>query len=313
MERVSPQHQPKGRTVVTIGSFDGVHRGHQALLQAARGLARELSAAMVCITFDPHPLAVLKGPIDGHLLTATDAKLDYLSEYGAEWVQVLPFTAETARVSPLAFLERNVGGMLNAAGVVVGYNFTFGAAGAGTPDTIRQWAAAGNRQVRVVPPVRLADGTAVSSSLIRGMIRHARMEDARAALGHPYAVQGKSVAGDGRGRQLGYPTANVIPATEQCMPPYGVYGGVLALAAGHCPAVANWGVRPTFDGERPVLEVHALNLPADTDLRGTPIRFEFHWHIRAERRFASVEQLVQQITADVDTVRRRFASHPSAP
>lgn len=303
MRQIEPLTRPSGRTVVTVGNFDGVHRGHQALLEAARRLAQDKDAEMVCLTFDPHPLEVLKGPIRDYLLTPTEAKLRYLNQYGTSWVAILPFTSELAQLSAERFLDDYLTQYLHAIGVVVGYNFTFGKGGEGTVETLRQWA--GERvSVEVVPPVTLADGQVVSSSRIRRLLKQALLSESVQALGHPFAVQGKVVAGEGRGQTIGIPTANILPKVEQCMPPYGVYAGLMRSADGLMyPAVANWGVRPTFDGQVPVLEIHALELDQSVNLRGTIVDFEFNLKIRDETRFGSVDELIAQIHRDINTTR----------
>lgn len=295
---------PKRNTVVTIGSFDGVHRGHQELIRTAREIARTRELDMVVLTFDPHPLAVLRESSTSYLLTPTDLKLDYLRQYQVPWVRVLPFTRELAMVPAFAFLELEIYSALRVQAVVVGYNFTFGAGGAGTPETLRQWGESRGVSVHVVDPVLLADSTVISSSLIRKHIQNGAVHEAMQALGHPFAVLSSVVEGDGRGRQLGFPTVNMKPPNEQLAPPYGVYAGRFGEGSDISrPAVANWGVRPTFGGQEPVLEVHLLdNGPGPS--AGHLVRFDFVRHLRAERRFASSKELQSQIGQDVAHARR---------
>ncbi|CAB1128775.1 FMN adenylyltransferase,Riboflavin kinase [Candidatus Hydrogenisulfobacillus filiaventi] len=312
MRRILAEEMLDEPTVVTVGSFDGVHRGHQALLAAAREVAAREGLPMVVLTFDPHPRAVLKGPLTRYLLTPTPVKLAVLEELGVPAVKVMPFTPAVAAQPAEEFLEQELAGRLRARVVVVGYSFTFGARAQGTPELLQHWMAARGGEAVVVPPVRLADGTPVSSSYIRERILDGDLEAAEAALGHPFRVEGPVRPGLAQGRQLGFPTANVEVPPEQIMGPYGVYAGFARLAgeAEPRPAVANWGVRPTVvtGHGHPWLEVYLLDADRRPvgDLRGQVLRFDCRSRIRAERRFHSLEALKAQIARDVEEARRRL-------
>lgn len=305
MQILTEDARPTRPTVVTIGSFDGVHRGHQALIARTLSLAREMGADPVVVTFDPHPLAVLRGNLTGYLITPGPLKLFYLEQFGVPLVKVLSFTKELAMVPPFPFLELEISQALNARAIVVGYNFTFGAGGAGTPETIRVFGQSRGIQVEVVSPVSLTPSAVISSSRIRRLLQDGDLEGAQNDLGHPFSVAGTVVAGEGRGRQIGVPTANVVPPSEQCMPPFGVYIGRLYHGAENWPAVANWGTRPTFSGREPVLEIHAVTGTVGS-LYNEPVRFDLAARVREERHFGAVDELVAQIHQDIAAARRFY-------
>lgn len=305
MRHISELERPTRPTVATIGNFDGVHRGHQALLTRSQEIAKTLDLAMVAMTFEPHPLEILRPGIDPYLLTPVDLKLDYLRGFRVPWVDVIPFTMETASIPPLAFLELYLAQRLHAAAVVVGYNFTFGARGLGTPDTIREWGK--GRQIRVdvvAPVVNPVEGQVVSSSVIREAVRNGQVDVAQLLLGHPFAVQGIMVSGDARGRTMGVPTVNILPPSKQVMPPFGVYAGILDTGHKRHHAAANWGIRPTFGGGDPVLEIHVLE-KGDWQFTGS-LRFEFIQYLRPEQKFASTAELVAQIGRDLTQAQDRL-------
>lgn len=307
MQLVTDDERPLGRTVVTLGSFDGIHRGHQALIRAAGERARSGGRELVVLTFDPHPELVLKPDLNRFVLTPTPIKLEYLAALGVPWVKVLPFTPELAKVEPFPFLELEVSQGLSADGVVVGYNFTFGAGASGNADTIRQWGKIRGVSTEVLSPVQMEDGTVVSSSLIRRLLAQGDIPRANRALGHSYALAARVVTGFGRGRQIGVPTANLDLPDRVVMPPYGVYSGHALVGSRRWGAVANWGVRPTFDDNFVAsFEVHVLTDEA-LDLVGATLRFEFNDAIRSERKFESVDALIAQIRADIETARAQLA------
>lgn len=305
MRILHPTERLAGPTVVTVGTFDGVHLGHQRLIAAAQALAERNRATLVVLTFDRHPLSVIRPAMAPRLLTPLDQKLEALAALAVPWVKVLSFTPELARTGPEQFLDQELGQALAASGVAVGYNFTFGAGGRGTAETLAQWGARRGVTVEVLPPVQLEGVGVVSSSWIRKRIEAADFEAARAALGRPYAVAARVETGMGRGRRIGVPTANLTPDPDQVMPPFGVYAGWALVGSGAQPvaAVANWGLRPTFgDAESPVLEVHLLD-GTGWQLVGQRLAFGFVRRLRGEQRFSSVEALVAQIGADIETAR----------
>ena len=271
-------------SVVTIGNFDGVHRGHQVLLRRAVTLASELGARSVAVTFDPHPTAVLRPDAEPPRLQTLEDRIACLEEAGVDVVVVLPFTRELASWSPAVFVEEVLAGALEAVRVVVGTNFRFGHKAAGDVVTLLE-----------------LDGRRISSSAIREHLTDGDLAWVVRALGRPYLLHGEVVRGDGRGKGIGFPTANLDVDTGVAIPATGVYAGHAEVGGERYPAVTNVGLRPTFDGTVRTVEVHVLDL--DRDLYGQRIGFSFEHRIRAEERFDGVDALVAQIGRDVARAR----------
>ncbi|MGC8486983.1 MAG: riboflavin biosynthesis protein RibF [Clostridia bacterium] len=291
--------------VLSIGTFDGVHRGHQALLERAALHARRLSSGFAVLTFDPPPKAVLRPDSPVAELTPRQEKVSWLEAFGATEVDVIPFTAEFARVEAEAFLEEWVWERFHPAVLIEGHDFTFGREARGTIEVLRRWAAAHAITLEVLEPVRL-DGVVVSSTEIRGLVRDGQLSAARVFLGHPFAAYGRVERGEARGRRLGFPTANVALAPTKQMPPYGIYAGMTRLADGErYMAVASWGVRPMFQTCDPMLEVHILDYAGS--LYDQMLWFEFESYLRPEAAFAGLEELQAAMQADVTTARARLA------
>lgn len=285
---------------LALGNFDGVHLGHQALFAEARRQA-PLAAAL---TFHPHPGKVLQPELAPRLITPLPRKLELMEGCGLGAVVVQPFTREYARSSPAHFEASLLDG-LGARHLVVGSDFTYGAARGGNVDTLRRAAAARGAQVHVVPPITV-DGLLASSSKVREYVLEGRVSAAAMLLGRPFDLEGSVVAGQSRGRTLGFPTANVHTANE-LLPATGVYAVRVCLAGEHSwrPAVANLGVKPTFGGGALCVEVHLLDFQGD--LYGRELRVQFLERLRAEQRFGSVAELVEQIRRDVEAARAVLA------
>lgn len=278
------QPRPGGRRVA-IGTFDGVHLGHREVIRGCDTV----------LTFEPHPLAVLAPDALPKLLQSLPLKRDLIAGLGAEELVVIPFDRDFASRTADEFVEDVLIRRLGAVGVSVGENFRFGRAAKGDPEML------GSRpefETRVVPLVEVA-GETVSSSHVRGLVAAGDVAAAAEFLGGPFLLEGEVVAGDGRGRDLGMPTANIVPDDRLASPGHGVYA---AWAHGR-PAAVNVGVRPTFDTGRGLLvEAHLLDF--DADLYGETLRVAFVERLRGERRFASTEALVDQMRRDVSEVRR---------
>jgi riboflavin kinase / FMN adenylyltransferase len=300
-----------GPTVATVGMFDGVHRGHRALLGrvAAEAAARGVSAAAV--TFDRHPLAVLHPGSEPPLLTTLDRKVELLGEAGMEVVLVLAFTRELSEVTAEAFAAEVLFDRLAARAVVVGENFRFGHKAAGDPDLLAELGRP--RGVEVVAVGLHEDGDqVVSSTRVRGELAAGDVAAAAASLGRPYAVEGEVVVGDRRGRPLlGVPTANLAVPAGIAVPGDGVYAGHLTDRADGMarPAAISVGTNPQFGTERRV-EAHVLDF--DGDLYGHRVAVDFHDHLRGQAVFPGVEELVTQMRADIDQVRRLLGTRGSA-
>ena len=280
--------QPAPRRVA-VGTFDGVHLGHREVI----------SGADTVLTFYPHPSAVVAPAHTPKLLTSLAQKADLIEALGVAEIVVIPFDAEFARRGAQEFVDDVLVGALGATHVSVGENFRFGHRAQGDPELL---AADGRFGVRVVE-LQEIDGEVVSSSHIRGLILGGALEYADKLLGTPFQISGPVVHGDKRGRTLGFPTANLIPPDGFVVPGHGVYA---ACAGGH-PAAVNVGVRPQFQTGRGEL-IEAFLLDFDGDLYGQELPIRFLKRLRGERRFPSVDALVQQMTQDVEDVRALLPS-----
>jgi len=297
--------------VVTVGNFDGVHRGHRALVDRAVALGAARGVPAVALTFDPHPAAVTRPDGAPPLLQALDERVAALRAAGLDDVVVRRFDAELAALEPAAFVADVLVGELGAVAVVVGENFRFGRGAAGDVGTLRTLAVDLGLEVAAVPLVG-ADGASVSSSAVRAALAEGDVAAVAAALGRPYALDGPVVRGEGRGRTIGVPTANVAVDPGRALPADGVYacraegvdGAGAPVAA---PAVVNVGRRPTFDGVGRTVEAHLLDVPAGLDLYGGRLRVALVARIRGERRFEGPEALVARIRTDVDEARGLLA------
>lgn len=299
--------QPPRSQVVAIGTFDGVHRGHQGVLDKARALGRKLGLPVAVLTFDRHPLVTLRGE-PPPLITPFPERVRLLAAR-ADTVVVAVFDRSFARMEAVAFLEQVVVGRLGAAAVVVGENFTFGQGGAGDVALLRREGARAGLEVEVAEPV-LAGGEPVSSSRVRRAVAAGRVEEARELLGRPFTVEGPVVAGAGRGgRLLGYPTANVATPAEQILPAAGVYLGAARLHGRRRAALVVVGGAPTFGDAPAGRGVEAFLLGCAGSLRGERLALEFLERVRGLVRFASPAALAEQIRADVAWAHERLHAH----
>lgn len=290
---------------VTIGNFDGVHRGHQALVRRIVERARLSAGTAAVLTFDPHPARVLAPERAPAALTTPAQKLELLAALGVEAVAVLPFTPAVAALAPEEFVRAVLAGALGARQVVVGEGFRFGRRQSGDAAGLARLGSAYGFAVEAVAPV-LDDGQPVSSSRVREALARGDVDGARRLLGRAFFVDGLVVRGDGRGRSIGVPTANLEPENE-ILPASGVYAGQVRVADGSWrPAVVNRGTRPTFAGLGEALEAHLLDY--DGDLYGARLRLAFAARLREERRFASPQALVAQIRDDVARARALLSS-----
>jgi riboflavin kinase/FMN adenylyltransferase len=286
-------------TAVTIGNFDGVHLGHQALIERVVSEARPPGGSVV-LTFDPHPSRVLAPERAPGALTTTRQKEEIVASMRVDHLAVLPFTAEVAAWPPERFAGTVLARVLAARVVVVGEAFRFGHRQRGDVAVLRELGSGLGFSVVAIPPV-LRGGSVVSSSRVREALAGGEVAEARARLGRPYFVDGEVVRGDGRGRAIGVPTAN-LRSENEVLPGRGVYAARLQIAdEGPRDAVVNLGVRPTFGGTQPVLEAHVLDF--EGDLYGARARLHFHARLREERRFPGRDELVAQIHEDVRAAR----------
>jgi riboflavin kinase / FMN adenylyltransferase len=284
-----PNAQPRDRHVA-IGVFDGVHKGHQAVIDGADTV----------LTFDPHPLSVINPDAAPKLIMPFDVKRDVIDGLGVEELVVIPFDQDFMRIPAEEFISRILLERLGAKQVSVGENFRFGAKANGTPEMLAERDEFGTR---VVPLVEV-DGETVSSSRIRALIAAGEVDAAMRCLGAPFMIEGEVVEGDRRGRELGFPTANLVPDDHLVVPGHGVYA---AFANGR-PSAVNVGVRPMFETGRGLL-IEAYLIDFEGDLYGRNLRIAFVERLRGERRFPSVEDLIAQMHRDVDDAREIAAKY----
>jgi riboflavin kinase/FMN adenylyltransferase len=289
-------------TSVVIGNFDGVHLGHRHVLARAREVADERGLTLVAVTFDPHPMAVLRPEHAPTGLTSLESRAELLAAAGADAVLAVPFDRNVASWTPQEFVERVLVTTLHAAAVVVGANFRFGHRAAGDVATLRE---EGETHGFTAEGIPLDGGPQVwSSTYVRTCLAAGDVAGAAEALGRPYAVRGVVVKGDQRGRELGFPTANV-PTSELAAPADGVYAGWLRrLDTGErYPAAISVGTNPTFDGVRERrVESYVLDR-TDLELYGVEVEVSFVERLRGMVAFESVEKLIVQMDDDVDRAR----------
>ncbi len=292
-----------GPTAVVIGNFDGVHLGHRHVVARAREIADQRDLTVVAVTFDPHPMAVLRPEHAPTTLTSLEVRAQLLGEAGADAMLAVPFDRDVAAWTPEQFVERVLVDTLHAGAVVVGANFRFGNRAAGDVATLRE---TGERLGFTAEGIPLDGGPQVwSSTYVRMSLAAGDVAGAAEALGRPYAVRGVVVRGDQRGRELGFPTANVPTSEMVAAPPDGVYAGRLRrLDTGETyPAAISVGTNPTFAGERERrVESYVLDRD-DLELYGVEVEVSFVERLRGMVAFEGVEKLVEQMKDDVDQAR----------
>ncbi|MDP9395936.1 MAG: bifunctional riboflavin kinase/FAD synthetase [Actinomycetota bacterium] len=304
-----PAGDPR-RSVVTIGVFDGVHRGHRVVIGRAVELARLTGLRAVAVTFFPHPSGVLRPGSEPATLTTLDHRLELLAGCGVDTTLVLPFDRDLAARSPEEFVRTVLVERLRAAHVVVGANFRFGARAAGDLATLAELGEAFGFAVDGVELVRAEDQDEVwSSTWIRARVAAGDVEAAAAALGRPHRIEGVVVAGDRRGRTIGYPTANVEPVPGSAVPGDGVYAGWLCHPGGREPAAISVGTNPTFAGSQRRVEAYVLDR-TDLELYGACVAVDFAARLRGMERFDSLDGLLEAMRRDVE--RTRALTRPSA-
>ncbi|MBA2534384.1 MAG: bifunctional riboflavin kinase/FAD synthetase [Rubrobacter sp.] len=287
--------------VVALGNFDGVHLGHQEVLRLAVEEGRRRGMRVVAATFHPHPRAVLGAGDPPRLLTSSGLRREVLLHYGADEVVEIPFDLDLSRKSPEEFVRDVLVGEIGASVVVVGENFRFGYRASGDIGDLRRlMREAGGDAVAVEVRGAGREG-GISSTRIRALISEGEVSDAASLLGRPYELRGEVVAGDKRGRSIGFPTANVLPDVEAVIPARGVYAGFVIVGDDTYAACTNVGVAPTF--ARAESRVEAYLLDFDGDLYGRIVDVGFTRRIREEKKFSGVDELKAQIQSDVEAAR----------
>ena len=289
--------------VVTVGTFDGVHRGHQAVLAEITRRARARGGDSVVVTFDPHPLAIVNPSAAPPLLTLPAEKRRLLEAAGVSRVETLPFTPELARLEPVAFVRDVLRARWHMDELVLGHDHGFGRGRSGDVDTVRRIAASDGFAVDVVDAVKV-DGQPISSTLIRTALAHGDIGLARRWLGRPYGALGTVERGAGRGRTIGIPTLNLpVPDARKLLPPDGVYAVWVTLPdGGRYGGMMNQGSRPTFGVTERGLEIHLFEF--DAEIYGATVWVEWVGHLRDVRAFPSREALIEQLAQDRTAARR---------
>ena len=295
-----------GPSVVSIGVFDGVHRGHRAVLEQVVRDARAQGASPVVVTFDPHPLSVVRPHMAPKALTTAEHRAVLLGGIGVEGVLILPFDSELASWSPSQFVDDVLVGALHAVEVVVGEDFRFGAKASGDISTLRDLGAASGFSVTTIAPVG-ETGHRWSSTYVRDRIALGDVQQAARALARPHLLEGPVAHGDKRGRELGFPTANLRVSPGAAIPADGIYAGwLLRTSTGQrLPAAISIGTNPTFAGEDRRVEAYVLGFddrPEELDLYDEQVVLHFVARIRETVKFASIEALVEQMHRDVAEV-----------
>jgi riboflavin kinase/FMN adenylyltransferase len=288
-------------SAVALGVFDGVHLGHRAILGTAVRLARAGGFEALACTFEPHPMEVLQPERAPRPITPLDERLALIEDTGVHAAVVLPFTRALASIEPEAFVKDVLLGRLRAREVVVGYNHRFGRGARGDARLLESLGPRLGFHAHVVPPTTV-DGAAVSSTEIRAALQRGDVATAARGLGRPYAIAGQVTSGAGRGRTLGFPTANIAP-DRPLLIDRGVYRGRVIVDGQRHAAVVNVGVRPTFGETTLAVEAHLLDFTGD--IYGRQVRLEFLDRLRDEMRFPSVEALRAQVERDIAAARGR--------
>ena len=291
---------------ITFGNFDGVHLGHRALVRRLRALAAMAGGPATIVTFEPHPLRVLRPDVAPPALDSLPSRLRRLDEAGADAVIVLPFDEAMSRQPPRWFANTVL--LPRARTILIGYDARFGHRGAGDVSLLRRHAADRGASVELFEAVK-ARGGVVSSSRIRALLEAGHVDAAAALLGRPFSLRADVVAGDRLGRTIGFPTAN-LGATDQVRPAAGVYAGTLVVGHDRLPAVCNLGTRPTVAGSAWRAEAHVLDF--DGDLYGREVGLELFARIRGEQRFNGLDALRAQIARDCEQARALHAGQAVA-
>jgi riboflavin kinase/FMN adenylyltransferase len=298
---------PFTRSVITLGNFDGLHLGHQELIRKVIRRAKETGARSIVVTFRPHPLKILAPEKCPPLISIYEEKIKLFEKLGIDVLVKIPFTLEFAKMSPEDFVQDILCGMLGAKEIFVGFNYRFGKGRKGNIATLKALGERLGFTVREVQQVSL-HGEVISSTKIRHLLREGEVEHAAQLLGRTYTITGIVVRGDGRGKELGFPTANIAPK-HSIIPSHGVYAVRLFVRDRFYDGVANIGMRPTFDKNVLTVEVHVFDF--NEDIYGEDISLYFIGKIRDEKKFGSAAELIHQIRADVGIARDLLSGHPA--
>ena len=300
------EYPPGAGSALALGTFDGLHLGHRHVIGTAVARAAEISCRSVVVTFDPHPLEVLRPSAEPVLLTTPDERLALLSDLGVDIALVLPFDLAFSRTTAQEWLDAILARRLAARAVFVGASYTFGHRREGTAARLAEWGRSHGVEVHLLPAV-LVNAEPVSSSRVRGALREGLVDEAARLLGRGYTLGGQVVRGEGRGRSLGYPTANLqVSSSRKIVPARGVYATIAEVGTRRYWGATNIGVRPTFGGTALSIETHFLENTGDH--LGESMTLTFVRRIREERKFSGAEALARQISTDIAQVRELLAA-----
>jgi riboflavin kinase / FMN adenylyltransferase len=287
-------------SIVTVGTFDGVHVGHQAVLQYLKDRAKQQGGRSVVVTFNPHPREVVHGE-EVPLLTTVEERAEVLASFGIDRFVCIRFTPEFARLEAREFVEDILVGQVGLREIVIGYDHGFGRGREGDRQLLVELGAQHDFAVDVIP-AQVVSEHVVSSTQIRAALEAGDVATAAEMLGRPHSVEGTVVPGDGRGRGIGYPTANIVPTdSRKVLPARGVYAVHVEVGGTSYGAMANIGIRPTFGGDGLHLEAHVFDF--EGDLYGQTVRVSFRERLREEKRFASADELRAQLSRDGERCR----------
>lgn len=294
-------------TVVTVGTFDGVHRGHLDVVQRLVSRAREAGMPSLLVSFDPHPLEIVNPSAAPLLLSTSEEKLEVIAETGLDYFALVPFTHELASYGAEEFVERVLMARFRMAELLIGYDHGFGHRRTGNVTVLRELGAERGFKVGVVEAVSLGDGQHVSSTSIRRAVAGGDLERAAEGLGRPYSVSGTVVAGNSRGRQLGFATINLsAPPPRKLLPPEGVYAVMVQTPRGRFGGMMNLGPRPTFGDAERSIEAHLFDV--DADFYGMRVRVDFTAFLRETKRFGNPAELVRQLEKDRESAHRALTT-----
>jgi riboflavin kinase/FMN adenylyltransferase len=296
------------RTVLSVGNFDGLHLGHQKILRMVLARARATGHAAAAITFDPHPMKLLRPDNAPRMIETLSQRLAGLEQLGLDAALVLRFDRALSLLSPEDFIQRILIERLHVAAMLVGVNFRFGHCGAGDVRLLAQFGKEHGFDVETVSPVE-AGGIVVSSTAIRNAISEGRVGDVVPLLGHPFSLTGEIRPGAGRGRTILFPTLNLIP-DQELLPKLGVYATESVVGGKTFRSVTNVGTRPTFDGQGVTVESHLFGF--SEQISGGAMEVRFHSRLRDERKFSGADELRGQIARDIVAAQEYFAIHAKA-
>jgi riboflavin kinase/FMN adenylyltransferase len=298
---LNPVPPPLPNPVITIGSFDGIHKGHQALLGCVQERAASLDGTGMLVTFEPHPQRVIAPDSAPPLLTTREEKLPLLEANGLDALVILPFSRELSEMEGEDFVTEVLVQTLGVRVLVLGHDHGFGRGRRGRPDLLQDMAPGGGFELVMVEAVR-RNGDPITSTFIRSLLAAGDVHEAGRLLGRSYGLDGLVVKGDGRGRQLGFPTANLAPRSwEKCIPGNGVYAVEAVVRGDLHQGVCNIGVRPTFSAQVRTVEAHILDF--SEEIYGEFVELRFLHKLREEKQFTSPQALQQQIESDIEQAR----------